>query len=85
MLLFLNILEFMWNRLLSKGYIFVETEKCKEFRNKVYITAAIVGLALSAIFTIYLMYNLLQIKNKFNGDVKNKKGKEGNQVKPKNI
>ena len=65
--------------------ICVETIKCKEFRNKIYIAAAIVGLALSAICTIYLMYNLRKIKNKFNEDVNKKRSTEGNQVKPKNI
>ena len=65
--------------------ICVETIKCKEFRNKIYIAAAIVGLALAAICTIYLMYNLRQIKKGFNDGVKKKQFAEADQVKPKNI
>ena len=33
----------------------VETKKCKEFRNTIYIIAAFVGAALAIIFTIYLI------------------------------
>ena len=43
----------------------VETSKCKELRNKIYYSVAIVGIGLAIIFTIYLIVNLNKIRKDF--------------------
>ena len=58
----------------------VETKKCKDLRNQIYIIVAIVGVVLVVIFTINLFRNLCKIRDKFNEEVK-KKEKTDNKEK----
>ena len=52
----------------------VETDKCTEFRNQVYMGVAIVGIALAVIFTMYLFKSLRQIKDEFYKKAQEKRG-----------
>ena len=54
----------------------VETKKCKEFRNTIYIIVAIVGVILDIIFTVYLLVNLCRIKSEFKEKARKKKESE---------
>ena len=54
----------------------VETKKCKDLRNKIYIIVAVVGVALVILFTINLFHNLCKIRKKFNDDVQKKADSE---------
>ena len=58
----------------------VETKKCKKYRDTIYIVVAIVGVALAAIFTIYLLINLCIIKKEFMKKTEEKSRNEANKA-----
>ena len=59
----------------------VETKKCKELRNTIYIIVACVGAALVILFTINLFHNLCKIRTEFNKKAEEKKEKENDKEK----
>ena len=56
----------------------VDSKKCKDFRNKIYVVGAVVGAALAIIFTIYLLVSLYNIRKIFKEKAKQKRYSDNN-------
>ena len=62
----------------------VDSKKCKDFRNKIYVVVAVVGAALAIIFTIYLLTSLYFIRKNFRKKAKKKRATDAKKEKEDN-